>query len=458
MTTTPSVSRFPWSDHIAQASARTAERAHGRRLSAFSTDFEFLNNTFPRQHIGAPASFHLFPKLPLELREHIWELSLPQQRLLKVTVAAAELVYDSAHQSKGNASNDPNHAPYQSKNKIGNIISGADYHLRLGSTNTHSPLLHVNHEANALVHRVYRVHVPITQRVPTFDAPCLRFCPERDTILITVERDEDKAYFADFVHDALANDPMKKGILHIAIMDKPDCFHLPIGLPNLHSRAQAALASTLRGLESVSLVHLLYTESRQMFHSLCKYPIVYEIPSTDLARFNRAYPLWSSAASYSILPVDPRPVSRYLDLVDCGWDPRRVIHGWRMLEAAHHVLPTSPERIRVLIATTHWDEGLTIATTSQACSFRQQEEFTWTWDWAKEGLYSRNCPYMSNPDDNKDVEFSKTQNAIGFWSIPLEAFDLVLDLPPDFYQWDTSRVCNLGTFESQIELGLFTIT
>lgn len=85
----------------------------------------------------------------------------------------------------------------------------------------------------------------------------------------------------------------------------------------------------------------------------------------------------------------PRPVSCHVELVECGWDPRRVIRGWRMLEAAYDVLPTSPERIRVLIATTDSDESLTIATTLQACCFRQHEEFSWSCSWEKGAIYSR---------------------------------------------------------------------
>lgn len=46
-------------------------------------------------------------------------------------------------------------------------------------------------------------------------------------MFIAIERDEDKNYFAEFVHGALAYDP-KKGILHIALKDRPT-LHLPIG-------------------------------------------------------------------------------------------------------------------------------------------------------------------------------------------------------------------------------------
>jgi hypothetical protein len=200
--------------------APRAGGSSGRRTSNSSTDFEFLNDKFAPP-ISVQASFYLFQKLPLELRRHIWMFNLPQQRILQVTVAA-ELASASAHQCQ-------KVAPYQGRNHLGNIVSGADYRLYLRSTSTHSTLLYVNHEANAVVHSVYRVHVPITQQATSFNVPRLRFCPERDTILITIERDEDKAYFADFVHDALAYDPKTKGVLHMAITGEQCAVHLPIG-------------------------------------------------------------------------------------------------------------------------------------------------------------------------------------------------------------------------------------
>jgi hypothetical protein len=64
---------------------------------------------------------------------------------------------------------------------------------------------------------------------------------------------------------------------------------------------------------------------------------------------------------------------------------------------------------------------------------------------------------MSNPDTNEDLEFSKTQNAIGFWSVPLEAFGPVPEVPYDTHRWKMTRLCNFTAFRSQIKLGLFTI-
>jgi hypothetical protein len=207
----------------------------------------------------------------------------------------------------------------------------------------------------------------------------------------------------------------------------------------------------------VSLVHLFHTKSRQMFSSLQTHFLANQIPHTEKVRFNRAYPLWSSTATYSVLPVDPRPVSRYLDLVDCGCDPRSLIRAWRMLEASYDVLPTSSEKIRVLVAATDSDESLAIATTSQAYYFRQQEELSWNHKWDKWGFFNLHYPQMPNPDNDEDLEFSKMQNAIGFWSIPLEAFGPVPEVPYDTHRWRMIRVCNFTAFESQIKLGLFKV-
>lgn len=186
--------------------------------------------------------------------------------------------------------------------------------------------------------------------------------------------------------------------------------------------------------------------------------LAHKIPPTEKVRFNRAYPLWLSTASYSILPLDPRPVSHHLGLVTCGRDPRRRIRACRMLELAYDVLPTSLERMRVLIATTDSGESLTVAYTSQACSFRQQEEFLSSCHWEKGAVYNHWYPDMHYPDSDEDLAFSRTQNALGFWLVPLDAFGPIPEVPYNDHRWEMTRLCNLAPFQSQIELGLFNLT
>ena len=469
------ISRPPWEKQRDSTKSHELERRSG---SDGLLDFEFLNESLTTI-AEAPTSFHQFQELPRELRENIFELSLPEQRILRLKIV-------------GNSGT--HHCGYNRRNDLGNIVSDANYHVRLGSTSINSPLLYVSHEARRVFNRVYRVCIPLSpKRLPTVGGtsptvdttdcapPRLIFSPERDTISICIDDKKEEPHFADFIHDALAYDPQHKGILHLAVADtrfrivlpkgqflsptlqqtkdssSSDTAYLPSnpGHSNLHSDARAALTSTLKGLKSVRLIHLV-KKPREMFSTLMSnFPVPLEeleIPK-DLVRVNRAYPLWSSNASYSILPTDPRPVSRYLDLVDCGFDPCYLILAWQVFEAAFNVPPTPSEKIRVLIAI---DNDL--ATIDQASRFRQKEELNLNTRWGEGGYYNKEFPEWKNPDTDEDIEFSKKQNAIGFWSIPLEAFGPVPEASYEWHQWQMTRVCNFKDMEEQIQLGLFHIS
>lgn len=172
-------------------------------------DFRFLND----QHFDPPASgtpagqrFTRFPDFPTELRLRIWELALPRRRLLTLGIQAAP----------GAGAGWP--PQYEARNALGNVVSGAGYLLRMRSTGSVSPLVRVSREANDAVCGFYRVRVPVDGRgggAPP--PPCVRFCPETDTVHLQVEGRGHDGHFADVVHDALAWDPLGRGILHMAI-------------------------------------------------------------------------------------------------------------------------------------------------------------------------------------------------------------------------------------------------
>ena len=181
-------------------------------------DFGFLNESLAKIS-EIPASFHQFQDLPLELREKIFELSLPEQRILRLRVTGhGQTPY----------------CRYDTRNDLGNIVSDANYHVSLESTGINSPLLYVNHEARRVLNRVYRVCIPILPRsfqtetsssspaanTPYSAPPRLLFCPERDTISIRFDDKEDEPHFANFIHDARAYDPQEKGVLHLAVMSR----------------------------------------------------------------------------------------------------------------------------------------------------------------------------------------------------------------------------------------------
>lgn len=189
------------------------------------------------------------------------------------------------------------------------------------------------------------------------------------------------------------------------------------------------------------------------------------------ARFNRAFPIWSRAASFTVLHEDPRPIAHHLEKVCVGADPRAMIRVWQMLEAAYK--PSSPanttppsRNIRVLLAAVgtknlaSYSDVVGLANREEICCFRQREEDAWKDRWRAGGFHDQLWHGTLNPDDEDPVgslEFAKTNNAVGFWSVPLEAFGDVPEVPYDTHFWAMSRVLNLTEFKARIECGLFEI-
>lgn len=202
----------------------------------------------------------------------------------------------------------------------------------------------------------------------------------------------------------------------------------------------------------MSLIHIVRNpEARQMFSSLLHAE----------TRFNRAFPLWSSAASFSAPQQDPRPIAReHLDKVCVGWDPRAAIRAWRVLEAAYEVVPpTAPDKMRVLLAAAAGDDDGGLASTVQgARRFRKREEDAWRGRWAEGGFHDRLWPSVpANPDGDESLEFARMHNAVGFWSVPLDAFGDVPEVEYDTHRWPMVRVIDLTGFRSRIDLGLFEL-
>ena len=126
-----------------------------------------------------------------------------------------------------------------------------------------------------------------------------------------------------------------------------------------------------------------------------------------------------------------------------------------MFESSYNVSPIPSDKMRVQIAT----KPLVVTqidTLAEARDFREAEEKTWTHDFT-EGLFAR-YPGIPNPDDEESIEFAENHNVIGFWSIPIEAFGPVPEVPHSSYRWDMSVVRDMTGFQSQIELGLFDIS
>ncbi|VUC29990.1 unnamed protein product [Clonostachys rosea] len=357
---------------------------------------------------------------------------------------------------------------YEARNALGKVISSSNYVLRLLSSGTLSPLIGVNRDAKEAVYNRYRVHVPSVGR-QVYDGrgtPSVRFCPEDDTICISLEPtadpDNNAALFAHFVHDTVAYDPRNAGVLHIAIANNglPSDIALPLDPQSLHSRARGAFVQILSRLRSVSLLHLVGGDARKMYSSLqfartAPNPIESVRSCPEEVRFNRAFPIWSSTASFSVLRQDPRPITQYLDIVCLTWDPRAIIRAWRTLEATYSIPPTASKKMRVLVAAASDMDGHEFASRGEALRARVHEEALWKDRWAEGGpFYQKTFPC---PDTKASLEYARVHNAVGFWSIPLGVFGEVPEVDYTTHHWVQPLVLDLRQYESQIELGLFEL-
>lgn len=204
-------------------------------------EFTFLNDKYFTRAAAKTTRFTCFTDLPTELRLHIWKLALPDQRLLSLVIYAADSacgpVSLSAISSCNNHKRNPAVPLYEAQNALGNQISGAPYVLHMRSRGSVSVLLGVNREANRAVREVYRVALPVGGSVVVGSAtsstyPCLRFKPETDTIQLEVASRDGVEHFAHVIHDAMGYDPLRHGILHLAIGSSHSCDELqrPLGL------------------------------------------------------------------------------------------------------------------------------------------------------------------------------------------------------------------------------------
>ncbi len=193
------------------------------------------------------------------------------------------------------------------------------------------------------------------------------------------------------------------------------------------------------------MIHIIRGDTRLMFSclELCQ------------PRYNRAIPLYSSAAAFDLLPVDPRPIGPDMDTILVGHDPRGQLCLWREMEAAFGT--TNPfARFRFMLTappTIAAAKILHIRTLAEAKDYVRVEAESWRGNFEGDGIYKR-FGYR-NPDTKESLERAQKMPAVGFWLFPLEAFG---EVPSGMFQdtpWGTIELVDLSMFRPQ--LGLFRL-
>lgn len=180
----------------------------GEDMKDGPTHMLFNDVHFSHQEAASPApsfpTWPLFPRLPAELRLHIWTLHLQRHRMIELNIDPAD--------------EDPD--CYTRRNHLGQIVSGRRYTFTVrGRKPSFAPLLsllmQVNREARRAVLGFYRIHLPFPGRQP--NEQVLYLNPDYDVVYARPREPEAGSYagfatlLVDFLHDVRAYDYKDQG-------------------------------------------------------------------------------------------------------------------------------------------------------------------------------------------------------------------------------------------------------
>lgn len=361
---------------------------------------------------SAHTTFPQFSRLLPELRLYIWKLCLPPRRMISIRISQPKTPKrPPGDRLRGHGDNDDDdeasapHSYYTARNSLGNIVSSYPYRVHVPRFEQWSRALeYVSRESRQAVLSFYRIPTPIHQEDKSQEA-LLRLNPDSDILEVQLEQLEQLTRapaLVAFFHDAMANDPVGRGIAHLALgrnindinqlaeltslakcegsssgiernQDRP---FPPHDLP-LHPAAAASMRRWLQtGLRTFYSVISPRIEARDMLG-------IFSWPS-DGGKYqqNRSVPIsaqhrHAQATEYSSVGPDPRPIEE-VDLahVAVGTDPRRHVYSWHRVLANLGVdevaRSKSVTQIRYLLAI--WPDKWDVAPDSREGFVRFLEE------------------------------------------------------------------------------------
>ena len=156
-----------------------------------------------------------FPRLPAELRLHVWLLHLQRHRMIELDICGA-----------ADEPGDPGPRYYTDRNHLGRIISGGPYALAFRGRGPFtqraavpvSSLFRVNREAREVALGFYHIRLPFPRL--QLDAQVLYLNPAYDVVSVRTrspkhptswDHPEFASLLVDFLHDARAYDEKDQG-------------------------------------------------------------------------------------------------------------------------------------------------------------------------------------------------------------------------------------------------------
>ncbi|TLD23312.1 hypothetical protein PspLS_07073 [Pyricularia sp. CBS 133598] len=322
------------------------------------TKRELFNNV----HFQSPPDdsvFLKFPYLPDELRLVIWSHSLRRRRWIPLRVVLPDNFHLFSALGNSPMGKHLRTPYYSSRNSLGKIISGWNYHLSIDDDDdsTLSPLLRVNMEARQVALDFYRVRVPVCRRLSPASGRGLYLNPEYDVVFL--KWCAEPYLMADILHDIKAHDPRDVGVVHLALdewhydvfeelscegPESPTTSPFPrdtihgLTLSILHPVARASLAEVIRS-NIRTIFYIVDFDYGRVWHPR-RWPISLHdgshVDGPIVLHHARGRPLeryLNSVSFFDWLPRDPRPVEADLGMVQLRDNPRKFSEGWRPLEA-----------------------------------------------------------------------------------------------------------------------------
>lgn len=327
-------------------------------------------------------TFPQFSQLLPELRLYIWKLCIPPRRVISLRISQPRIPRGEAVMDNDHDGTDAPDSYYTTRNDLGNIVSTYPYRVHVPRFNQwFRALEHVNRESRHEVCSLYRLVMPINQATNNTRV-MLRLSPDTDILELQLDQRQltPAAALVAFFHDALAYDPVGRGLANIALGRDMNDIMLLARLTSLtksegrqdtpasrhdvpvHPVAVASIREWLQtGLRTFYSVVSPHIEARLMLG-------YFSWPSEGHNfHLNRSVPIAAQGAQaqvteYSSFGPDPRNLGE-LDLAHAAVDidPRRTTYFWhRILDNLglyDLVMPDSTMQTRYLMAIwpSHWD-------------------------------------------------------------------------------------------------------
>lgn len=431
---------------------------------------------------GVHTTFPQFSRLLPELRLYIWKLCLPPRRMISIRINQPRIPRGTAGGRGGDDSDGASAPPsyYTTRNSLGNIVSSYPYRVHVPRFEQWSRALEfVNRESRQAFLSFYRIAIPIYHADGAQEA-LLRLNPDTDILEVQLEQITRAPALAAFFHDAMANDPVGRGIAHLAlgrnINDIPQLAELtslaksegssssgigrnqerpfpPHDLP-LHPVAAASMRQWLqKGLRTFYSVISPSIEARNML-GIHSWP-------RDGRKYhqNRSVPISAQARNaqvteYSSVGPDPRRIEE-VDLahVAVGLDPRRNVHSWQRVLANLGVddLAGSKSVLQVRYLLAIWPDKWSAAPVSREGFMRFLEEADARF--AKHMMNFKQPPWGNRIDEEAWRTKHRTLSDVaGLWVFGADTFGEIprLEDSADIPAWRPKLVEDLSATKPEL--------